>query len=149
MPVMGVSKFERFFRKAASLDVDKDDLKRYNDFIDNALYRLLVRGEANAEANARDVIQRWDLPITAGLQERIHEFRDLDEEIELAPILEQITALPPLSLALSQDAHDRLPELVGGLSVALARTIAVHDPGRTNPQSEDWERAVRIFELLL
>ncbi len=28
MPVMGVTKFERFFREAAGLDVDKDDLKR-------------------------------------------------------------------------------------------------------------------------
>ena len=31
--VMGVAKFERFFRTAAGLDVDKQDLKRYSDFI--------------------------------------------------------------------------------------------------------------------
>ncbi|MFC9631532.1 DUF1931 family protein [Streptomyces mirabilis] len=34
MTVMGVSKFERFFRAAAGLDVDKNDLKRYRDFVD-------------------------------------------------------------------------------------------------------------------
>lgn len=33
MPVMSVAEFERFFRAAASLDVDKNDLKRYSDFV--------------------------------------------------------------------------------------------------------------------
>ena len=33
MAIMGVSKFERFFRAAGSLDVDKDDIERYGDFI--------------------------------------------------------------------------------------------------------------------
>ncbi|MCG0283749.1 DUF1931 family protein [Streptomyces sp. PSAA01] len=38
MTVMGVSKFERFFRAAAGLDVDRNDLKRYGDFVDAKLY---------------------------------------------------------------------------------------------------------------
>jgi len=33
MPVFGVVRFERFFRLAAELDVDKDDLKRFSDFV--------------------------------------------------------------------------------------------------------------------
>lgn len=33
MTVMAVSRFERFFRSAAALDVDKDDLKRHSYFI--------------------------------------------------------------------------------------------------------------------
>ncbi len=45
MTVMGVSKFERFFRAAASLDVDRNDLKRYGDFVDAKLYDLLVAGQ--------------------------------------------------------------------------------------------------------
>ena len=32
MPVMNVAKFEKFFRLAAGLDVDKGDLKKYNDW---------------------------------------------------------------------------------------------------------------------
>jgi Domain of unknown function (DUF1931) len=31
--VMSVAKFERFFRVTAGLDVDKQDLKRYSDFV--------------------------------------------------------------------------------------------------------------------
>jgi len=63
MPVMGVAKFERFFRLAAGLDVDKSDLKRYNEFVNHKLYDLILM----ARANARDVIEPYDLPITKGV----------------------------------------------------------------------------------
>ena len=49
--VMSVAKFERFFRIAAGLDVDKQDLKRYSDFINQKVYDLLLRAEAAAKAN--------------------------------------------------------------------------------------------------
>ena len=42
MAIMGVARFERFFRSAAGLNVDKDDLKRYNDFVHHKLYDLLM-----------------------------------------------------------------------------------------------------------
>jgi Domain of unknown function (DUF1931) len=66
MPVMAVARFERFFRTAASLDVDKDDLKRYSDFVNQKLYDLLLIGQATARANGRDVIEPWDLPSPKG-----------------------------------------------------------------------------------
>jgi hypothetical protein len=56
MAVMGVTKFERFFRVAASLDIDKRDLKRYTDFVNHKTYSLLLRAEATAKANGRDVV---------------------------------------------------------------------------------------------
>ena len=34
MTVMSIARFERFFRAAAGLDVDKNDRKRYSDFVD-------------------------------------------------------------------------------------------------------------------
>ncbi|MEA2587581.1 MAG: hypothetical protein QOH66_508, partial [Actinomycetota bacterium] len=61
MPVMAVSKFERFFRLAASLDVDKNDIKRYADFVNQKIYDLLLMGVATASANDRDIVQPWDL----------------------------------------------------------------------------------------
>jgi Domain of unknown function (DUF1931) len=149
MPVMGVARFERFFRLAAGLDVDKDDLKRYGDFVDQKLYDLLLVGQAAAKANGRDVVQPSDLPITKGLQERIHEFGQLDEEVELQPILDQLAARPPLDLSLGEEVEARLPAIVGGLSVALAQTFRIIDPGLKNPQTEQWERAFRVFNLLL
>ena len=149
MPVMGVARFERFFRLAAGLDVDKDDLRRYGDFVDQKLYDLLPVGQAAAKANGRDVVQPSDLPITKGLQERIHEFGKLDEEVELQLILDQLATRPPLDLSLGEDVEARLPAIVGGLSVALAQTFRIIDPGLKNPQTEQWERAFRVFNLLL
>jgi hypothetical protein len=147
--VMSVARFERFFRIAASLNVDKQDLKRYSDFINQKVYDLLLRGEATARANGRLIIEPFDLPITKGLQESIHAFKSIDEQIELRPILEQLTARPPLDLAYGEDTEARLPEVVGGLSVALARTFKIIDGDLKNPQTEHWQRCFRIFDLLM
>jgi hypothetical protein len=149
MPVMAIPRFERFFRLAAELDIDKNDLKRYNDFVTEKLTDLLIIGQVAAKANLRDIIEFWDLPVTTGLQERVHEFEKLDAEIELEPILERLVASPQLDLALSEETEARLPALVGGMSVALARAFRIIDPKVRNPQTEQWERAVRLFDLLL
>ena len=55
MPAIAISKFERFFREAAGLDVDKDDVKRHSDFVYQKLYDLLLMeledvGHASARA---------------------------------------------------------------------------------------------------
>jgi uncharacterized protein DUF1931 len=147
--VMSVAKFERFFRIAAGLDVDKQDLKHYSDFINRKLYDLLVRAEAAAKANGRNIIEPFDLPITKGLQESIHEFENIDEQIELRPILDQLTAQPPLDLAYGEETEARLPEVVGGLSVALARAFKIIDGDLKNPATRHWQQCFRIFDLLI
>jgi hypothetical protein len=149
MPVMGFTKFEQFFRAAASINVDRDDIRRYLDFVNDAIYDLLVMGQATAKANVRDVIEPWDLPITKGLQESTHEFRRLEEEIELQPILESLAARPPLEMALDEETENRLPEIFGGISVALARTFRLIDPELKAVHTEEWERAFSLFRLLI
>jgi hypothetical protein len=149
MVVEAVPKFERFFRVAAEVDVDKDDLRRHRDFVAHKLADLLVIGQVAAKANSRDVIEFWDLPVTKGLQERIHEFEKLDSEIELEPILERMATWPQLDLTLSDETRDRLPGLAGGISLALARSFRILDPNVRNPQTAQWERAFRLFDLLL
>src|SRR3981081_1984542 len=130
---MGVARFERFFRVAAGLDIDKQDLKRYSDFINHKVYDLLIRGEAAAKANGRNIIAPFDLPITKGLQECIHAFKAIDETIELEPILDHLTARPPLDLPYGEETEARLPDIVGGLSVALARAFKIIDPDLRKP----------------
>ncbi|WP_407654807.1 DUF1931 family protein [Actinomadura luzonensis] len=149
MSVIAISRFEHFFRTVAGLDVDKSDLRRYSDFINRKLHDMLVVAEAAAKSNGRDIIQPWDLPITKGLQESMHDFQDLDEELDLASILADLTALPPLDLSLSDEAEARLPVVAGGLSVALARTMRAVEPDHRNPASREWTRTIRVFDLLL
>jgi hypothetical protein len=149
MPVFGVARFERFFRLAAELDVDKDDLKRFSDFVEHKLYDLLVMGQATASANLRDLVEPYDLPITKGIQENIHKFRTMDDDIELKPILDRLATYPPLDRMPSEETEARLPEIVGGLGLALAKIIKTVDPEVKNPQSQQWERAMRIFDELM
>lgn len=149
MAVMNIPKFERFFRAAASLDVDKEDLRRYDEFVNREIADLLVRGQATAKANDRDVIEPHDLPITKGLQESIHAFRALDEDIALQDVLDQLTRLPVLDMEYSDETRARLPEIAGGLSVALARSFKIVDPDLKNPMSQDWDKAFKLFDLLL
>lgn len=149
MAVMGISRFERFFRAAAGLDVDKSDLRRYHEFLDAKLYDLLLIGQATAKSNGRDMIEPSDLPITKGLQESIHRFRGLDEGIEVEPILELLARRPPLDLAVSGVTDEKLPEIAGGLSYALAQAFRIMFPDRRNPQTTQWERVQRMFDLLL
>jgi uncharacterized protein DUF1931 len=106
MSAMSIAKSERFFRVAAGLDVDKSDLKRYSDFVNQKIYDLLLRGQATAQANGRDIIEPFDVPITKGLQERIHDFRNIDEEIELKPILDYMFTCASSTRA-PNGSHDR------------------------------------------
>jgi hypothetical protein len=147
--VMSIASFERFFRVAAGLDIDKEDLRRYSDFVHRKTHDLLLRAEANAKANGRDVIRPFDLPITKGLQESIHAFRKINQEIELEPILHQLAQLPQLDLAYDEETGAKLPEVMGGLSYALARSFRILNPILKNPQSRHWQTAFRLFDLLM
>ncbi|WP_246701485.1 DUF1931 family protein [Rhodopseudomonas sp. BR0G17] len=145
----GVPQLQRLFREAASLNLDKADLKRYEEFIDHTVYRLLIRAEAAAKAGGDVLIEPRHLPITAGLQECIEQFRKLNETIELVPILDRLAHRPPLQFSYSDDIEAMLPEVVGGLGVAVARTMKLVEPDLKNPQTRHWELALRVFELLL
>jgi Domain of unknown function (DUF1931) len=149
MPVMGFTKFERFFRAAGDVTVDRDDVKRYLDFVNDVIYGLLLMGQATAKANVRDVIEPWDLPVTKGLQESVHAFQRIDEDIELRPILDALAARPPLDSTLSEETQARLPLLFGGISVALARAFKLIDNDVKAVHSQEWERTFSLFRLLI
>ena len=149
MAVMGFTKFERFFRAAGGVSVDRDDVRRYLDFVNDTVYELLLTGQATAKANIRDVIEPWDLPVTKGLQESGDRFERIEEEIELEPVLESIAARPPLDYALSEATQARLPWLLGGISMALAGMFKLLDADMKAVHSAEWERAFKLFRLLV
>src|SRR3979409_2279534 len=126
MALMGIAKFEHFFRLAAGLDVDKSDLKRYSDFVNGKIHDLLLRGQAAAKANGRVIIEPFDPPITKGLQESIHDFRNIDEQIDLKPILDHLAALPPLDLAYSSETERRRPTIAAGINRGLPARVTRH-----------------------
>jgi hypothetical protein len=70
-------------------------------------------------------------------------------DIGLERILDETAPRPPLDRPLSEETEARLPSIVGGISVALARTFRIIDPELKNPATEHWERAFEIFDQLL
>jgi hypothetical protein len=145
----GVPVFERFFRSVASIDIDKNDVRRFRDFVDQMIDDIAITGRASAKWNGRDVIAPQDLPITKGIQERMREFDKLDEAKEIRELLRQSVRRPPADVTFSEETEQLLPELFGGLSIALARSFRVIDPKLTNPSTEHWERAFDVFRLVL
>ena len=147
MTVIYISRLERFFRIAAELELDKEDLRRHADFVHRKTHDLLLRAEGTASAHGREAI---DLPITKGLGESIQACRRIDDrELPVEPILEALSQLPQLHLGYDESVREALPRIVGGLSYALARCFKIIDPKVKHPHGEHWRAAFEIFDLLL
>jgi len=147
--VMGIKQFQRLFREAARLNIDKNDVKRLSDFVGKRLRNLLILGQVAANINGRDIIDYQDIPITGGLQQAIRDFKEFDEELSLKPILEQQATLPPLKLGISDMVEKKIPDIVGGITVSLARVFKAVNPDLKNPGSREWEQVEEIYRILL
>jgi Domain of unknown function (DUF1931) len=53
---LGVPVFERFFRSVASIQIDKNDVRRFRDFVDQMIDDIAIAGRSSARWNGRDVI---------------------------------------------------------------------------------------------
>ena len=146
--VMGIKQFQRLFREAARLDLDKNDVKRLSDFVGKRLRNLLILGQVAASVNGRDIIDYQDVPIAGGLQQAIRDFKEFDEELSLTPILEQQATLPPLKLGISDMLEKKIPDIIGGITVNLARVFKTINPELKNPGSREWEQVEEIYNLL-
>jgi uncharacterized protein DUF1931 len=144
---MGIPLFERFFRSVASIKIDRNDVRRFREFVDEQIDDIAIAGRNSAKWNGRDVIVAQDLPITKGIQERMREFDKLEEAEEIRELLSQVVRQPPAEVTFAEDAERLLPELFGGLSIALARAFRIVDAKVSNPSTEHWDRVFAIFRL--
>ena len=144
----GIPLFERFFRSAAGIKVDKNDLRRFQEFVDEQIDGVSIAGRDAAKWNGRDVIEPQDLPITRGVQERMREFDKLEEADEVRNLLREQVRRPPADVTFSENTERLLVELFGGLSIALARSFRVIDPTSENPSAQHWDRAFALFRML-
>lgn len=143
----GIPLLQRFFRSVASINVDKQDIKRYWYFVNSMIDDIAVAGRNAAKWNGRDLIEPPDLPITKAIQERMREFDKLDEAEEIRVLLGAAVRRPPDDVTFSDDTLAVLPELFGGLGIALARSFTVIDPHVVNPGTEHWDRVFDLFRL--
>lgn len=148
--VTHIARFERLFRAAAGIDVDKMDLRRYEAFVDNKVADFLQRACEVAKDNGRKCILPSDIPVTKGLAACVDEFRRLDAELALQPVFERahLGNKPQLELEYDEETYAFLPQLIGGMSIALARSFKVIDPDVTGILTAHWDRAFRLFDLV-
>jgi len=142
---------EQLFRRSVGMDLTENKAKAMLPFIEKKLHDLLIIGERNAGYNDRDVIWLSDVPITKGLRESIRQFQalELEEQIELGPILEYLASLPPLKFPLEVELENELPNIVGGLLLVMAKTLSVITREARSFDMNDLERAKRILDLTL
>lgn len=101
---------------------------------------MLLIAEDAAKANNRDIIAPWDLPITKGLQESIHKYKEIDKKVSLRPIFEKHAGWPPLDRLPDYETQERLPDIMGGLSFALAKSFKSIWPDLKNPETQQLGR---------
>ncbi|MDV6286850.1 DUF1931 family protein [Rhodococcus jostii] len=126
--LMTFDQFADIFRDVASLGVVRDDFHRFDDVVTAKLYDLLLVAQESAAAQHRHIVEPTDLPITRGLQENIGLFRELGPGLRVDPIVERLADYPPLDGVLATETRSGLPDITGGLSVALARTFRIVYP---------------------
>lgn len=78
----------------------------------------------------------------------MREFDKLEEAQEIRELLRQVVRQPPADVTFADETEALLPELFGGLSIALARSIRIMDPNVSNPSPEHWNRAFTLFRLV-
>ncbi|BBX02019.1 DUF1931 family protein [Mycolicibacterium moriokaense] len=144
----GIPVFERFFRSVAGIKIDKNDLRRFREFVDEQIDDIAIAGRNSAEWNRRDVIVPQDLPITKGVQERMREFDKMEEAEEIRELLRQVVRQPPSDVSFAEDTERLLPELFGGLSIAVARSFRIIDAAVSNPSTEHWDRVLALFRMV-
>jgi Domain of unknown function (DUF1931) len=133
----GIPVFERFFRSVASINVGSGSSST------SISLTFAIAGRNSAKWNGRDVIVAQHLPIPKGVQKRMREFDKLDEADEIRELLRQVVRQPPGDVTFAEETQQLLPELFGGLSIALARSFRVVDPTVSSPSTEHWNRCSR------
>ncbi len=149
MAVTGSHKIEALYKKAAGLRIDKNKVKKISDVVDQKLYDLLVVAEGNARYNGRDIIWMCDVPLTKAMKESMQKFKELEEALELQPILDHLAKLPPLKYGLEEELEKKLPDLVGTLIYVMANITKEFSPKDRTISAEEMEKAERILDLMI
>lgn len=84
-----------------------------------------------------------------GSRRPIHQFRLINAELQLTDYLVRLIRSPPSDLAIGDETQAQFSEIAGELCFALAETFRIIDQDLKNPKTRDWERAYRLFALLL
>ncbi|MFF0516822.1 DUF1931 family protein, partial [Streptomyces sp. NPDC004250] len=63
--------------------------------------------------------------------------------------VEQLASHPPLDRTPDEETEAAYSDIVGGLSLALGQTFKILHSDLKNPQTQHWDEARAVFDLLL
>ncbi len=149
MKIEGAYKIEQLFKKAAGMQLAKNKVKEVEEKVDRKLYDMLVTAEENAGYNDRDVIWLSDMPLTKAMKASMRKFVELEETLELQPILDRLAIHPPLKREMETELEKRVPEIVGTLIYILANIAREFSPGDNVVSEEELKRAFRILDMTI
>ncbi len=149
MKIEGAYKIEQLFKKAAGMQLAKNKVKEVEEKVDRKLYDMLVTAEENAGYNGRDVIWLSDMPLTQAMKASMKKFIELEEALELQPVLDRLAVHPPLKREMEVELEKKLPEIVGTLIYVLANVTKEFSPGDNVVSEEDLKRAFRVLDLTI
>ncbi|BDY13116.1 DUF1931 family protein [Hydrogenimonas cancrithermarum] len=149
MKTEGAYKIELLFKKAAGLRLAKNKVQEIEEKIDRKLYDMLTVAEANAGYNNRDVIWLSDMPLTKAMRESMQKFAELEEALELQPILDRLAIHPPIKYEMEAELEKRLPEIVGTLIYVLAKITKAFSPDDNAVAEDELKKAMRILDLMI
>ncbi|WP_345470582.1 DUF1931 family protein [Actinoallomurus oryzae] len=92
---------------------------------------------------------RCSFPVTAREQSDVLACRFQSSRGRAVVPRPRLAKHPPFELTVADETEAGLPQIAGGLTVALARAFKLIDPKLKNPHTEHWERVARVFDLLL
>ncbi len=149
MKTEGAYKIELLFKKGAGMQLAKNKVQEVEEKVDQKLYDMLVIAEANAGYNGRDVIWFSDMPLTKAMRESMQKFVDLEETLELQPILDRLAIHPPLKREMEVELEKKLPEIVGTLIYVLANITKEFSPKDNVVSEDELHRAFRVLDLTI
>ncbi len=149
MKTEGAYKIELIFKKGAGLQLAKNKVPEVEEKIEQKLYDMLVVANENAGYNGRDVIWYSDMPLTKAMKESMQKFTELEEALELKPILDRLAIHPPLGRDMEVELENKLPEIVGTLIYVLANISKEFSANDKSVSEEDLRRAFRVLDLTI
>lgn len=147
MGMVGYKKLQILFRRGVGLDIDKSKAERIIEHTERVLRDLFDIAMEKAERRKSEFVELDDIPLTKGIKEYMKKFHEIEEEIDIEPIL----AFLKLGkwVPLSEDVLEILPDLVGTLLLLSGRVIKTISEDTRKPTAEEVEKALSAIDLIL
>ncbi len=147
MAVASYKKLQVLFRRGVGLDIDKSKAERIIKHTERVLRDMFDIAMEKTERRKGEEVILDDVPITKGIREYIKKFEELQEKIDIEPILAYLRL--GKWIPLSQEVVDILPELVGTLLLLSGRVIKTISEDTRKPAAAEVEKALAAIDLIL